>query len=132
MRGVQCRLNPLSSTTPLTNFIRHGRLQRLLPPPLSLTGDPSSLPRRHQRMLEIQEDVGCDCQGESASATVTQSLLSLYHALSLSVTASLPQRCDNGGPSVPPPVPPDASGSATRRAHGEKGAYRNLWLNAAC
>lgn len=37
-------------------------------------------------MLEIQEDVGCDYQGESASATVTQSLLSLSRSFSLSLS----------------------------------------------
>lgn len=46
----------------------------------------------------------------SAPRPQTRKVCSLDHALSLSVPASLPQLCDNGGPSSP-----DASGSSTQR-----------------
>lgn len=48
------------------------------PAPSPFPEDPSRL-----RMLEMQADVGCDCQGERASTTDTQSLLSLSRAFSL-------------------------------------------------
>lgn len=66
------------------------------------------LPLRHQRMLAISAKVDTAIAKVKVPDPQSCKVCSLY--LSLSVTTSLPRRCDNGEPSSP-----DASGSATQR-----------------
>lgn len=120
-QGMQPSLYPFCSATRLTNFIRHEKLERK--EPLSLLWLILSV---RSRCLGIKKNVARDRQGKHRKR------LSHNHAkftlsLSLSLTPSLPRCCDSGGPSSP-----SASGCDPVRAHGEKGAYRNLKHGAVC